>query len=430
MAARPRLCTSLWSSQRSPDTERWQAADRTRAAPVRMPARRVGIRWHRADLTAPIASGGAPRAAAVLVVVLATACGGGGAKQPRVDAVTTSTISAPPPAANDSGLAAQAAALVREHRLPAVAITRISADGSVRTGIAGVRSHSSDVELNVDAPFHLGSNTKAMTALLLATFVEAGDLDLDTTLRELYATIDLEPPVADATLRDVLGHRAGLDDRTLDLGALRAATDSSAARASAVRDALRRPGIIPGTFSYANVNFMLAGDVAERLGGDSWEHLVTARVFTPLGITCGFGGPVGPTVPLGHTAQGEPIPDDADVVDNPPALGPAGTVHCTMADWARFAGAVLAGLRGEDSAVASAATVADLFDDDHEYVAGWGLIEDAGMTIYTHDGSNTLWYARVVLLVERDEALLVATNTGEPGAIDAMDEATEAFITG
>lgn len=300
--------------------------------------------------------------AIVLVALLATsACG----DQDR----PAEAVSGDAPAAqeelgeSDAELAEQAAAAVREHALPAFAIARVAADSSVTIGVVGRRSHDSDVELDEDAPFHLGSDTKAMTAVLLATYVQEGLLDLDSPLGELFGELTLPDEIANVSLRDVLGHRAGLTDDGLDHRALHGAPDASRARADAV-EALLAAGT-PGEF----------------------------------------------------------------ITDNAAALGPAGTVHCTLADWARFTSAVLAGLRGDDSPVLDAATAADLFDDDHDYVAGWGRMEEQGQTVFTHDGSNTLWYARAVLIVERDEILLMASNTGEPTAVDAMNELTEGFVS-
>ena len=69
-----------------------------------------------------------------------------------------------------------------------------------------------------------------------------------------------------------------------------------------------------------------------------------------------------------------------------------------------------------------AATVQHLFDDDPDYVAGWARPVIDGDTVYTHDGSNTLWYARAILVVERDQAVLIAANTGGPFfPVTAMD---------
>ena len=77
------------------------------------------------------------------------------------------------------------------------------------------------------------------------------------------------------------------------------------------------------------------------------------NLFNPLDMaSCGFGAPA--TVdttdaPWGHrTAASEHTPGPpGPAADNPPALGPAGTVHCTLRDWARFAQLHLRGARRE-----------------------------------------------------------------------------------
>ena len=47
----------------------------------------------------------------------------------------------------------------------------------------------------------------------------------------------------------------------------------------------------PGTrFAYANMNYILAGAMLERLTGKTWDELITERIFTPLGLkTAGLG---------------------------------------------------------------------------------------------------------------------------------------------
>ena len=102
----------------------------------------------------------------------------------------------------------------------------------------------------------------------------------------------------------------------------------------------------PGTkFAYANMGFVLAGAMLERVAGASWEELVATRVFDPLGLkTAGFGPQSSPgrvDAPLGHKAQ----PDGTlkpmlagPNGDNPAVLGPAGTVHLSILDFAGWAG--------------------------------------------------------------------------------------------
>jgi len=83
------------------------------------------------------------------------------------------------------------------------------------------------------------------------------------------------------------------------------------------------------------------------------EELMQAMLFEPLGMnSSGFGAP-------GHSGKVdqpwatkrdcspgfEPVPPGPQA-DNPPAIGPAGTVHCSLADLAAYAAFHLTGEEG------------------------------------------------------------------------------------
>jgi len=344
------------------------------------------------------------------------------------DQDTQSRASGEVPAAGAPELAGIAADSVRSHRVPAVAVSRVSLDSGIQAGVAGTRSHGDDTPVGVDARFHLGSDTKAMTAVLVAQLVETGRLSFDARIADVLPDATVDPSLSQVTIRDVLGHRTGLVD-DFDLRAMHDAPDPVAARREVAYEALQSPGATPTEFAYANVNYVLAGVVIETLTSTSWEELMRQRLFDPLGMdTCGFGAPPGGVDPLGHTADGTAILQDAAVTDNPAALGPAGTVHCAIEDWAKFAVATLDLLSGTDTKVLTAETAGDLFGGDHDYVAGWMRSGQDGDVTYGHDGSNTLWYARAVLRPARRDGVLIATNTGEASAVQAIDELTESLL--
>jgi CubicO group peptidase (beta-lactamase class C family) len=333
------------------------------------------------------------------------------------------------PSTGDQELARVAADAVAAHGIPAVAVARVGLDAEVRIGVAGTRDRGDDTPVTVDSRFHLGSDTKAMTAVLVAQLVESGDVHLDAHVSDVLQDAQVDSRLHSLTIREVLGHRTGLAD-DLDLRALHAATDPVAARREAVYEALRGPGGEPGSYAYANVNYMLAGVLVEELTGRPWTDVMEEQIFTRLGMTtCGFGAPTGALDPLGHTADGTPIPQDAPVTDNPAAMGPAGTVHCSIGDWAKFVNAMLHALTGTDSDVLSAATAADLFAGTETYVAGWLRSEKDDEVTYGHDGSNTLWYARAVLRPGQSDAVLVAVNTGEEDGVRAVDQLTSLLLS-
>ena len=109
-----------------------------------------------------------------------------------------------------------------------------------------------------------------------------------------------------------------------------------------------------GQESYSNGGYIIAGAMLETIMSSSWETLVRDFVFAPLDMRdSGFGAPGIPddlSQPWGHWDQGinyEPVSPGPDA-DNPQVFGPAGTVHTTMTDYAKFMSAHINGFRGID----------------------------------------------------------------------------------
>ena len=159
-------------------------------------------------------------------------------------------------------------------------------------------------------------------------------------------------------------------------------------------------------------------------------------VFAPLGMThAGFGAPgVAGQLdePLGHRGAGRvPIPAGLGA-DNPRSLGPAGTVHATLDDYADFLVAHIAGERGVPGIVS-----VESFQTLHREVAGgyalgWGLMSELsgpGVGAFSHDGSNGSWYARVWFSPARDVGMLLVTNAASVRAQAAIGALYELMRT-
>ena len=97
-----------------------------------------------------------------------------------------------------------------------------------------------------------------------------------------------------------------------------------------------KPAYPPGEkYEYSNVGYTIAGAMAEKVTGATWEDLVKREVFEPLELTeAGFGPPKSADEtleqPRGHrkVLAGKVSVDDE--ADNTPIMGPAGTVHMTL----------------------------------------------------------------------------------------------------
>ena len=334
--------------------------------------------------------------------------------------------------------------------MPGLAAVVLHGDQIVAQGATGVRAAGSQPALTIADRFHLGSDTKAMTATLIAVLLEEGKLKWTTTVGEIFGdkVKPMDPAWKDVTLDQLLTHRAGAP-ANLDAGGLwgrlweRQGTPTEQ-RMQLVRGVLARPPVNPPgtTYLYSNAGFAIAGAMAETVTGEAWEKLIAAKVFVPLDISqFGFGAPGTPGAldqPLGHDGQGHPVPVGPQA-DNPPAIGPAGTVNMSLPDWAKFIALHLRGDPANPQRVVKLIT-AESFAHLHQpasgpgtqYAAGWLIVRrpwaagtpphNSGLAL-NHAGSNTMWYCVTWLAPERDLALLVACNRGGDTAAKACDEA-------
>ena len=329
---------------------------------------------------------------------------------------------------------------IREkHGIPAVAGAIVTGRGLAAAGVVGVRKRGTDVPATLRDLWHLGSDTKAMTATLAARLAEENRIDWDKPVAEQARALapDAHPDFEGLTLLHLLSHRAGLAANADWNEEARRGGTIEGQRARVARAALgRKPANAPGLrHEYSNLGYVVAGAVMEAIGGRSWEQQMREMVFTPLGMaSAGFGG-TGTRgridQPWPHLADGSPARTNGPETDNPPLLGPAGTVHATIGDWGRFIADQLRGARGEGGLL-KPASYARLHTApfDGEYALGWLVTERdwAGGTALNHCGCNTMNYANAWLAPRRDFAVLVCANQGGDEAFKATDEAVSALI--
>jgi D-alanyl-D-alanine carboxypeptidase len=341
----------------------------------------------------------------------------------------SAAIAAPAAAQEDVSDALEA--LREANGLPALAGVAVSKDGGViARGAAGVTVLNGEDAASTGDAWHLGSLTKMMTAVLAARLAEQGALEFDITIGEVLGGRfeGMDPGWRDATLRQLITHRAGIRDVFAATPEWRAAfgapPEAREHREAFARLALEAaPRSAPGEeFSYSNGGYVIAGLMMETLTGESWEALMAREVFEPLGLdSAGFGPP---PVIRGHTMLGGPAPEDR--ADNPAALGPAGTVHMSLDDYAAFIRMVLQARDGESDYLSRQSMDYLLTPAEGEdYALGWMVLERewAGGPAYHHSGSNTMWFAVVWMAPEKDIAVIAATNSGAPAGPGAVDRA-------
>jgi CubicO group peptidase (beta-lactamase class C family) len=353
-------------------------------------------------------------------------------------------------------------AIRAKYHLPGLAAARFGVDGAEQfnASAVGVRKLGDPAGLTTHDKFHLGSLTKAMTATLVAILINepANNLTWNTTVHEALPHLDMLPFYANLTLAMLGSHRSGINDTAFTLAETPLMLDLLNKTYSPVKSrrlvaerAFRYPPATPPgqTYRYSNLGYMLLGhllDTHHPRGG--WEDLIRCKLWTPLGMTgCGLGpvpqGPNGePENPWPHAPPGPNATDPTPVpwdTDNPPALGPAATVHCTIESYGRFLRLHLDAMLGlVDGPRLLPREAFDVLHTPYRVLAGaplvggtgdvytpgaWVLVVPAGdpdNTFLLHDGSNTVNYAWATLAPKTREAFFIATNVGQAEA--AMDE--------
>lgn len=357
---------------------------------------------------------------------------------PRPQAEVSATTS-------PADLAGRLEPLRAKFELPALAAAVVQQNRIVGLGAVGVRKAGTSEAVTTEDRFHIGSCTKSMTAVLAAMFVERGRLKWETTLGEVFPerAEQMDPAFRSVTLEQLLSHRSGAPT-SLDAdglwGRIWAHGGAPPEQRLFLLDGVTRrpPAATPGTkYIYSNAGYAMAGAMIERVAGKPWEDVIRQMLFAPLGMdTAGFGAPATPgkvDQPWGHTAGPlslKPVPPGPRA-DNPPAIAPAGTVHCAIGDLAKYAAFHLRGARGTEKLL-----LAETFKKLHtpvagqDYALGWLVVprDWAGGLALTHTGSNTMFFAVIWLAPAKDFGVVVATNLGGRRAEQGCDKTAWTLI--
>jgi len=290
----------------------------------------------------------------------------------------------------------------------------------------------------------ISSCTKSMTASVAAMLVEERKLRWNSTVGEIFPDIaeGMHHAWRDVTLEQLLVHRGGAPHEPppdLWCEALLQKGTPREQRWDFVSGLLHLPPAkTPGThWIYSDSGYAIAGAMLERVSGQAWETLMQKRLFEPLGLkSAGFGAPATPgqiDQPWGHSGYKPPFKPVAPGpdADYPPAIGPAATVHLSIADFARYADWHVAGARGHGTLLKPESfRKLHTPPEEQEYAMGWAVTKRrwAGGTALMHNGQNTMFYA-VMWLGPGENTCFVATcNSDNYEASAACDEAIRVLI--
>ncbi|MFT3754849.1 MAG: serine hydrolase [Pseudoxanthomonas sp.] len=322
------------------------------------------------------------------------------------------------------------------YQLPGLAVGVIE-DGKVAhvKTLGELRAGSGD-KVDADTLFKIASNSKAMTAGVLARLVDQGKLQWDDPVVKHLPQFRMHDDwvTQHMQVRDLLIHNSGLGAGAGDL--MFWPEPNKYTRADIIRGLqyLKPKTSFRSGYAYDNSLYVVAGEVAVAAGGKPYDQLVREELFTPLGLSrCQAGAwnrtQVGNVaVPHSRTRQGNrPLSESADVPDE--TMLAAGGIRCSLNDMLKWMGMWLdpqsTWLSAQQRrAVWSAHTTMPVsqrmrdWDNSHfsAYGYGWRLSDVDGAWKVAHTGTLSGMYSSVILLPDLRVGIVILTN----GEGDAM----------
>lgn len=290
--------------------------------------------------------------------------------------------------------------------------------GQARTGTPGTEA---DPE---DTVFRIASVSKTITAMAVMQLVERGELDLDSEISE-YLDFDLPQPRGEVTLRHLLTHTAGFEERIRGLVSSHAAPTLRHAVAADPPEQVFPPGTVPAYSNYGNA---LAGYIVERTAAQPFADYVQQHIFDPLEMhSSSFVQPLPPHL-ADRLAYG--YPDDAGpaLTFEYVAAAPAGAGSSSAADMGRFMLALL-GTAPQSDRVLRWPALAEMLSPGLTHAGSpeprmsLGFFDQSrnGHRALGHDGDSQVFHTAMRLYPDDGLGIFVAFNGNGRSASDAAD---------
>ncbi|WP_051704132.1 serine hydrolase [Glycomyces sp. NRRL B-16210] len=358
-------------------------------------------------------------------LVLATAaCGQADPDLPEVDAAPVGAAEELTRANVDAWLDETLPALLERDGIAGASVAVVGGGEVVTTrgfGYADTgEGGGAPVEVDpADTLFRAGSVAKVFTATAVMQLVASGDLDLDTDV-SAYLDFEIERNFDDdLTLRHLLSHTPGFEERITGLIATEGEVDLREVLATDPPEQVYRPGTTP---SYSNYGNSLAGYIVERVSGVPFEQYVEEHLFAPLGMdSSSFRQPLPEAlrerVSNGYL-DGDGPAQPFEIVGTPPA----GSLSITADDMAQFMLAQL-GTHPDGTELLDAATrelmyspalteeTLGAFAGAQRMTLGWFEEDQNGHRIVGHGGDTNFFHTHLNLYLEDGAGIYLSLNS-------------------
>ncbi|KAF1694592.1 serine hydrolase domain-containing protein [Pseudoxanthomonas koreensis] len=368
---------------------------------------------------------------------------------PAAAAIAAAPAASPPVDADARAAIARAVdETVARYGLPGIAVGVIEDGRVVAVETRGELAAGAGQPVTSATLFKIASNTKAMTAAVLARLVDQGRLRWDDPVVKHLPQFRMHDPwvTVNMQVRDLLIHNSGLGLGAGDLMLWPEPNTFTRADVIAGLEHLKPVTSFRSGYAYDNLLYVVAGELAAAVAGVPYDELVRREIFVPLGMEgCRVGswrldqaGSValphrrvdGRNMPMDERGRGDGgmVPDITSMA--------AGGIRCGVDDMLKWMRMWLDPpdpwlSPGQRRAVWTAhmpmpvSTRMREWDGTHfsAYGYGWRLSDVGGEWKVAHTGTLDGMYSSLVLLPDRRSGFVILINGEGEAARTALGQA-------
>ncbi len=274
----------------------------------------------------------------------------------------------------------------------------------------------------LDTKFEIGSMTKQFTALLVLQMVNEGKLTLDGHITD-YLPYYRKDTGSRVNVSELLSHTSGIPNFIAEPGFL----EGPASRTKySVKEFVEKhcSGDLhfdPGSkFEYSNSGYFLLGAILEQVSGESYEQMLSQRIFRPLAMR--DSGYARPETVIVHRAAGyERVNDglqNARFYDMSIPFA-AGALYSTVGDLFRWDQALYT-----DQLLPKPLREMLFKPNLENYGFGWGILipkegaPNAGEKIEMHGGAISGFQSLIERIPGRREVIILLDNNDSTKLLD------------
>jgi D-alanyl-D-alanine carboxypeptidase len=273
-----------------------------------------------------------------------------------------------------------------------------------------------------DMKFCIASNSKLFMATAMLQLQENNSVDLDDAISQYIPTYpNINPAI---TIRQLLNHTSGVSDPLFSSPWMDTINNNST-RVFTPEEILGwvgAPTFNPGaSWGYSNINYILAGMVAESATGIPVSQLIRDSILTPLNMDSTYYDVQETTLPtLAHRWWNGIDYSDTSTTGISSAGGPAGALYSTSSEMAQWYHALFSGQVLNPASMAELSNFVSTQSATYDYGLGLSRETTVGRTYWGHGGSIWGYKSKMIYDTTCMGAVVCGLANSFPAGMDGV----------